>query len=332
MDGPKGLVRTLLAVSVFGITIATSMIGQAADPATPATATTTTATTPPPPATPVVDENKEPITPRVELRYNLTLDLIGTGALAVTTVVWRLLRDDLEPNHCRWCDGSREGSGEVNGLDDWFRRGLKRPDTYPANLTSYILAFGAVPLAGAGLTALAAVADNRGDEAAQDILFVAEGGFTAMLLTEVLEPIALRTRPYVHSMANDDVRNAEIAKTGAFHSFPAGHVVEAFGVASAAGVVASMRGYRLAPLVWVAGILLGTATAYTRIASDRHYFTDTLAGAAIGTVAGGAVPLLFHRPKAASDVGSAASLLNNAHFVALPLPNGGHMMSLGASF
>lgn len=307
-------VRTILAVSVFGVTVATSMSGHAAEASSSGSAAA---------------EDKEPITPRVELRHNLTLDLVATGALAVTTVGWRLVRDDLEPSHCRWCDGSREGSGEVNGVDDWFRTALKRPDTYPANLTSYILAFGAVPIAGAGLTALAAVADNRGDEAALDVLFVAEGGFTAMLLTEVLEPIALRTRPYVHAIADDDARNAEIAKTGAFHSFPAGHVVEAFGVASAAGVVASMRGYRLAPLVWVAGILLGTATAYTRIAADRHYFTDTLAGAAIGTLAGGAVPFLFHRPKADS---ASTSLLHNAHFVAMPLPSGGHMMSLGLQF
>ena len=43
---------------------------------------------------------------------------------------------------------------------------------------------------------------------------------------------------------------------------------------------------------------IGAATAYTRIAADEHYFTDTLAGAAIGTVVGGGIPLLFHRPRA----------------------------------
>jgi membrane-associated phospholipid phosphatase len=42
---------------------------------------------------------------------------------------------------------------------------------------------------------------------------------------------------------------------------------------------------------------IGGVTAYTRIAADEHYFTDTLAGAAIGTVVGGAVPLIFHRPR-----------------------------------
>ena len=65
---------------------------------------------------------------------------------------------------------------------------------------------------------------------------------------------------------------------------PGGGGAAGAGVATAAGVVASMRGYRLAPLVWLVGMAIGAATAYTRIASDHHYFTDTLAGAAIGTV------------------------------------------------
>ena len=99
-----------------------------------------------------------------------------------------------------------------------------------------------------------------------------------------------------------------IAKTGAFHSFPAGHVVETFGVAAASGVVASRRGYRLAPLVWGVGLTLGFATAYTRVAADRHYFTDVLAGAAIGTLVGGGIPLLFHPPVPGAVAAASARL------------------------
>jgi membrane-associated phospholipid phosphatase len=150
-----------------------------------------------------------------------------------------------------------------------------------------------------------------------------------MLVTEVLESITLRTRPYVHAIANDDERNAVIAQTGAFHSFPAGHVVEAFGVAAASGVVASTRRYRLAPLVWGAGLAIGVATAYTRIAADRHYFTDTLAGAAIGTVVGGGVPLLFHPPQPGE--GAPTGFLGRATLVATPIPRG-HFVGVGWLF
>lgn len=236
----------------------------------------------------------EPLSPPVELRHDLRIDVPVTGGLLAGVVAWRLVRDDLEPSRCRWCDGA--SPDEANAVDVWFRDALRRPDTHPANVASYALAYGVAPLGAAGLTALAAVVDRRPSGALVDLLAVAEGALVAIGVTQLVEPVVLRTRPYVLAIADEDAREAEIAKTGAFHSFPSGHVTAAFGVAAASGVVASMRGYRLAPLVWASGLMLGAATAYTRMASDRHYFTDTLAGAAIGVVAGGGVPLLFHRP------------------------------------
>ena len=274
------------------------------------------------------DEPDQPASPRIELRHDLRVDLPVTAGLAVVVVGWRLLRDDLEPSVCRWCDGS--SPGKVNAVDDWFRTGLKREDTTPANVMSYVLAFGVAPVSAAALTVVAAAADRRTDEALVDIVVIAEGGLAAMLVTEILEPIALRTRPYVHAMADDEARAAVVAETGAFHSFPAGHVVHAFGIAAASGVVASMRGYRLAPLVWAAGLMFGVATAYTRMAADRHYFTDTLAGAAIGTLVGGAVPLLFHPPTASGEV-TAGGWLRRATLVATPVPRG-HLLGVGWSF
>jgi membrane-associated phospholipid phosphatase len=249
----------------------------------------------------------------VELRHDLRVDIPVTAGLAVATVGFRLIRYYLEPSHCRICDGEHTGDGQVNAVDDWFRTALKRQDIYPANVTSYVLAFGVAPLAAAGLTVLSSVDDGSSKNILVDLLVVAQGGFSAMLTTEVLESLTLRARPYVHAMANDEERNAEIAKTGAFHSFPAGHVVEAFGVATAAGTVASMRGYRLAPLVWATGIMIGVATGYTRIAADRHYFTDVVAGAGIGSLIGAGVPLLFHAP---------VPLAPDARFVAMPIPGG----------
>ncbi len=58
-----------------------------------------------------------------------------------------------------------------------------------------------------------------------------------------------------------------------------------------------MRGYRLAPWIWGAGLSLAVATAYLRIAADRHYASDVTVGAAIGSLTGFAVPYLFHNPK-----------------------------------
>jgi membrane-associated phospholipid phosphatase len=259
----------------------------------------------------------------VELRHDLRVDIPVTAGLAAVTIGFRLVRDDLEPSHCRICDGDRTGDGKVNAVDDWFRTALRRNDIGPANYTSYVLAFGAAPLGAIGFTILSAVDDGRSKNILVDLLVVAEGGFSAMMTTQVLEAVTLRARPYVHAMSDDDERNAEIAKTGAFHSFPAGHVVEAFGVAAAAGTVASMRGYRLAPLVWTAGILFGVGTAYTRMAADRHYFTDVLAGAGIGTAVGAGIPLLFHAP--------VSPLGEHARFMTAPVA-GGQIVGIGGTF
>ena len=273
-----------------------------------------------------ISHAQEAAPPRVELRHNLNVELPAVGGLAVVVVGFRLLRDDLEPSSCRICDSSVPG--RVNAIDGWFRGELKYSDTGPVNVVSYVLAFGLAPVSAAGLTMLAAHADQRDSEDLVDVVAIAEGGFAAMLATEVLESTTLRMRPYVHAIEDPAERDRVIAQKGAFHSFPAGHVVETFGLAAASGVVAGRRGYRLAPLVWGAGLTLGFATAYTRIAADRHYFTDVLAGAAIGTVVGGGVPFLLH-PQAPGAAG--AGWARRTRLAVMPLPHG-TMIGFGGTF
>ncbi|MBU1241038.1 phosphatase PAP2 family protein, partial [Myxococcota bacterium] len=45
---------------------------------------------------------------------------------------------------------------------------------------------------------------------------------------------------------------------------------------------------------------LAAAVAYLRIAGDKHYFSDVLTGAAIGTVMGVLVPLLHKKQSGTS--------------------------------
>jgi membrane-associated phospholipid phosphatase len=78
-------------------------------------------------------------------------------------------------------------------------------------------------------------------------------------------------------------------------SFYSGHTSESVSLAVAAGTVASIRHYRLAPLVWATSLPLALATGYLRIGADRHYFTDVLTGALVGAAIGFLVPYVFHR-------------------------------------
>jgi membrane-associated phospholipid phosphatase len=90
-------------------------------------------------------------------------------------------------------------------------------------------------------------------------------------------------------------------------SFFSGHTTWAFALAASSGTVASMRGYELAPVVWAVGLPLAAATGYLRIAADRHYLSDVLVGAAVGTAVGIGFPRLMHGRQPELSVGASAS-------------------------
>ncbi|MDB4987793.1 MAG: hypothetical protein JWN04_2971, partial [Myxococcaceae bacterium] len=47
-----------------------------------------------------------------------------------------------------------------------------------------------------------------------------------------------------------------------------------------------------APLIWALGVPLAALTGYLRLAADKHYFTDVLTGALVGSAVGFLVPWL----------------------------------------
>jgi membrane-associated phospholipid phosphatase len=102
-----------------------------------------------------------------------------------------------------------------------------------------------------------------------------------------------RERPFVHELPLDQ---KELTSQPADNnlSFFSGHSSEAFALASASGTVATMRGYRWAPVVWSVGGVVAAVTAYLRIAADKHWLTDVLAGAVLGAGIGFALPYVFH--------------------------------------
>jgi membrane-associated phospholipid phosphatase len=262
---------------------------------------------------------------RVSLRHDLWIDIPVTLGLGAGVTVWTAVRSDVLPDRCRLCDGS---PGEVNGLDGFFRDALLRPDVGPAKAASDILGYAAAPLSAAGLGAAIAAADDRLDEAPLNTLLVAEATVVSLTLTEGFKSVFLRERPYVHAATDEAVRKTALEQGEALVSFPSGHTSTTFALATAAGTIATMRGYRLAPLVWIAGVLIGTTTGYLRIAADRHYFTDVLAGAALGTASGISVPLLFHGPASSSRV---ARWMQGATISSAPV-QGGRVVSLGWLF
>ncbi len=106
-----------------------------------------------------------------------------------------------------------------------------------------------------------------------------------------------RQRPFAHFRDPADASPRDPDENLSFYS---GHTTLAFSLAVASGTIASMRGYALAPVVWASTLPVALATGYLRIAADKHYLTDVVAGAVLGSAVGFVVPFVFHRGPAAS--------------------------------
>ncbi len=184
----------------------------------------------------------------------------------------------LAPSTCRWCETTPSGADAVNGLDRSIRGALRWSD---ANVDK------ANALSDVTVYAPFAVALIHRDLDGRGILTVAQAVTTAALIAEVTKVAVARERPSYHyrlpgTTAQPKDRN---------ESFVSGHTAEAFAMIMATTRVTAARG-RKTKWLWISGVPLAVATGYLRIAADKHYLTDVLAGAGVGIAAGYVVPAL----------------------------------------
>jgi len=110
---------------------------------------------------------------------------------------------------------------------------------------------------------------------------------------QLTKGLALRTRPYAY---NPDVPPDEKSTVDVRKSFYSSHT--AFAFASAVFMSLTFQAYEpespLRPWIWAASLSVATASGVLRYTSGSHFPTDILVGAAIGSLAGFAVPAL-HR-------------------------------------
>jgi membrane-associated phospholipid phosphatase len=119
----------------------------------------------------------------------------------------------------------------------------------------------------------------------------------AEVLTSGLKALGGRARPYVSSTDDpDDWRLGRGWRNSAYRSFPSGHAASAF---AAAAVITSEAGRWCGRrCTWLVGIPMYAGAALvgaSRMYGNKHWASDVVGGAAIGTLAGLRVVAVAHR-------------------------------------
>lgn len=231
-----------------------------------------------------------------QLKWDVRIDPAVTATLGAAWLVSEfVLKGTLAPAACRWC--------ETNGFDNAVRKAFNPSFTpsasgiKPAATASDLLGFIGVPLAVIGLDALGA--KDSPDFLvtwAIDVVLMLEATFSALAVNQTVKFVAGRARPYTVDAPSELLAQA---KDPADHnlSFFSGHTTFTVGLAVSAGMIGVLRGYRFSWLTWAVGVPLALTTATLRMAADKHWASDILVGAAVGSAFSVAIPLLFHRPE-----------------------------------
>lgn len=232
--------------------------------------------------------NAQDIPPAQELRYNLAVDASVAGGGTLLWILGETVgKNAFAPLSCHWC--------EPPGIDA-SARSLRWDNPHSAQVIGSITASVGAPLSAFGLTWLAAAHDGRGSEEWVNAMLIVEAVATTMLINDIFKWTFGRQRPAVHYQAGNWESFPENDRNLSFFS---AHSSLSFSFAVASGTIATMRGYRWAPLVWAVGLPMAAFTAYSRIAGDAHYFTDVLTGSLVGAAVGFAIPFFFHNRVAA---------------------------------
>ncbi|MEO1230320.1 MAG: phosphatase PAP2 family protein [Myxococcota bacterium] len=148
-----------------------------------------------------------------------------------------------------------------------------------------------------------------GERFGRDTVVVLQTYAATYFATNVLKVVAHRLRPF-----NYDPDQVERRRDGDSRlSFPSGHTSMAF---AGAASLSSMLDQRYPAEPWaigvsVAGFALASAVGINRVLAGRHFPSDVLAGAALGTTLGLLIPLLHRSDEPDSGTSPAALTVLN---------------------
>lgn len=205
-------------------------------------------------------------------------------------VIWlalEMVKRRVGPRRCLVCNGPDQGPPELWGPDEAFRKALRASDTKRADMVSSILAFGVLPALSTGSVLL--LRTDTWGRRFQDLSLVYESLALASLLQQITSMAVARRRPEATFHRVDGNQGPENC------SFFSGHTTKAFSLAASATAILWIHKNPWTWLVAVLGFSAATAVGALRIAADKHYVSDVLTGALVGTTAGILIPRLSLR-------------------------------------
>ncbi len=202
---------------------------------------------------------------------------VGLVWLASQTVA----KAPLAPDNCRWCNPP---SFDKSARDAVVWNNKDRAALY-STIDAYILA----PVIGFTLLAISD-RDASWGRLLDDTIPVAETIAVSQVVVQALKFSFGRKRPYrLYGDPNRPISTEDNL------SFPSGHASLGFAITASAGIICHWRHYWTEPYVWGTGIALSLTTEYLRMAADKHYLTDVVAGGLVGLGTGLLIPRLMRQ-------------------------------------
>ncbi len=205
---------------------------------------------------------------------HMSITLLGGISYYVTT------RPELAVKECRWCG--------VDSIDSSARNAVHWKDVNLAGTFSTLDAYVAAPILGLSLLYFADK-DASWRRLIDDTVPVFETVVLSETFVNLIKITSGRQRPYAHF--GDPTKDVPTSDDNA--SFVSGHSALGFAITTSAGMICHWRHYWTEPYVWGVGLTLSLSTEYFRMAADKHYLTDVLAGGLVGVGFGLTIPRLM---------------------------------------
>lgn len=165
----------------------------------------------------------------------------------------------------------------------WDRPFVGRYSEWATVVSRYSAAFGVAPLALAGYSWYRGDADGH-DFGAFTLMF-AEAIALQNALNQIVRSSQLWPRPYIYAKSGKGAEKAKEAHGEAYGSFYSGHASAAFTVATFTGEWFSeiYPNSKYKALVWASSYTLAAGVGILRVVAGKHYPSDIIIGALMGT-------------------------------------------------